>query len=124
MPLTLVALALALAACGGDAERERPAAVTPRTDLRIEVRPRGPEGRVRRDRLRCPGDGRCDRLDPRAFAPVPGDVACTEIYGGPATGRVTGRVNGRPIDATFSRVNGCEIARWDRLEWLLGRPGP
>jgi hypothetical protein len=49
-------------------------------------------------------------------------------YGGAATARVTGTWAGRPVDAAYSRKNGCEIARWDRLVPLLpeargaGRP--
>ena len=54
-----------------------------------------------------------------AFAPVPRDAVCTLRYGGPATARVTGTWAGRPVDATYGRTNGCEIARWDRLVPLL-----
>lgn len=54
-----------------------------------------------------------------ALQPVPEDVACTEIYGGPQTGHVVGTVAGKPVDAHLSRVNGCEIARWDALAPLL-----
>ncbi|MFB9466291.1 SSI family serine proteinase inhibitor [Streptomyces cinereospinus] len=53
------------------------------------------------------------------FAPVPRDTLCTMQYGGPATARVTGTWAGRPVDATFARSDGCEIARWDRLVPLL-----
>ncbi len=49
------------------------------------------------------------------FGPVARDSMCTMQYGGPATARVTGTWAGRPVDATFDRSNGCEIARWDRL---------
>ncbi|MFF9063961.1 SSI family serine proteinase inhibitor [Streptomyces sp. NPDC014891] len=61
----------------------------------------------------------CDRLDDLTtwgtdpFAPVPPDSLCTMQYGGPATARVTGTWAGRPVDAVFSRSDGCEIARWD-----------
>jgi hypothetical protein len=50
---------------------------------------------------------------------VPADVACTEIYGGPATARVRGTLQGKPVDARFSRTNGCEIARWERNRALF-----
>ncbi|WP_308122167.1 SSI family serine proteinase inhibitor [Streptomyces sp. TRM70350] len=53
------------------------------------------------------------------FAPAPRDTMCTMQYGGPATARVTGTWAGRPVDSTFDRSNGCEIARWDRLVPLL-----
>ncbi|TGN74546.1 hypothetical protein E5083_20295 [Streptomyces bauhiniae] len=58
-----------------------------------------------------------------AFAPVPPDSLCTMIDGGPATAHVTGYWAGRPVDATFSRGNGCEIARWDRLVPFLPEAG-
>jgi hypothetical protein len=53
---------------------------------------------------------------------VPANVACTEIYGGPATARVRGTLNGESVDARLSRTNGCEIARWGRNAALLKRP--
>ncbi len=59
---------------------------------------------------------------PEAFAPVPDDAACTAIYGGPATAHLTGTFKGESVDARFSLRNGCEIARWQRLTWLLGEP--
>jgi len=69
----------------------------------------------------------CRRLaagGPRLFAPLPKDIVCTEIYGGPQVARVVGFVQGKRIWATFSRVNGCHISRWDRLSpWLLPRGG-
>ena len=65
----------------------------------------------------------CARLDAggRAlFAPLSPKVVCTQIYGGPQRARVTGMLHGRPVWATFSRSNGCEIARWARVSpWLL-----
>jgi hypothetical protein len=65
----------------------------------------------------------CDRLQTggRAlFAPLSPKVVCTEIYGGPQRARVTGVLDGRPVWATFSRSNGCHIARWARVSpWLL-----
>ncbi|MEV7200065.1 SSI family serine proteinase inhibitor [Streptomyces griseoluteus] len=57
------------------------------------------------------------------FAPVPPDGICTMIDGGPATAHVTGHWAGRPVDADFSRRNGCEIARWDRLVPFLPSAG-
>ena len=58
------------------------------------------------------------------FAPLPPNIVCTEIYGGPQQARVTGVVRGKPVRATFSRVNGCEIGRWQRISpWLVPRGG-
>ncbi|MGW7369128.1 SSI family serine proteinase inhibitor [Streptomyces sp. NPDC054841] len=58
-----------------------------------------------------------DAQDP--FEPVDGDSMCTMQYGGPATARITGSWQGRSIDATFDRSDGCEIRRWEQLEPVL-----
>ena len=47
------------------------------------------------------------------------DRVCTLQYGGPATARVTGTVDGEAVDARFSLTDGCEIARWRAAESLL-----
>jgi hypothetical protein len=60
----------------------------------------------------------------RLFAPVPKNVACTEIYGGPQVARVVGTVKGVRVWASLSRTNGCQISRWERLSpWLLPAGG-
>ncbi|MGW8597978.1 SSI family serine proteinase inhibitor [Streptomyces sp. NPDC055893] len=67
----------------------------------------------------------CDRLDEVTtwgtdpFAPPQPDSLCTMQYGGPATAHVTGTWAGRPVDATFNRTDGCEIARWDGFTPVL-----
>ncbi|MET4923692.1 SSI family serine proteinase inhibitor [Streptomyces sp. PSRA5] len=67
----------------------------------------------------------CARLDELAgegrdpFAPVPDGQMCTMQMGGPATARVTGTWQGRSVDATFSRKNGCEISRWQNMVPVL-----
>ncbi|MCO5998576.1 SSI family serine proteinase inhibitor [Actinoallomurus rhizosphaericola] len=58
------------------------------------------------------------------FAPTPKDQMCTQIYGGPQTATVTGTWNGKKIDATFNRRNGCEIKRWGNLASLFGATPP
>jgi len=55
----------------------------------------------------------------RPFAATPRDTVCTQIYGGPQEALVTGRFRGRVIRAHFSRSNGCEIARWNRVRLLF-----
>ena len=45
--------------------------------------------------------------------------ACTQIYGGPETARVTGTIGGEMVDRRFSRTNGCEIAAYRRAAGLL-----
>ena len=59
------------------------------------------------------------RLPIGAFAPVPRNVACTEIYGGPQVASVFGRTAGKDFNATFTRTDGCEITRWDRVRFLF-----
>jgi Subtilisin inhibitor-like len=65
----------------------------------------------------------CRRLadtTPSAFAPVPTDVVCTQVYGGPQKAVVKGTFGIRRIWASFRRRNGCEIDRWKRFSpWLL-----
>ena len=56
-------------------------------------------------------------------APVEPDTACTQQFGGPETGSLRGQVRGKAIDARFSRTNGCEIARWDKVAPLLEAAG-
>ncbi len=107
--------ALALVACGEEREAEAPAP----SQLTVTVHPEGPEHPGERRVVDCATDAACEV----PLAPTPPDVACTEIYGGPATATVKGTRDGEPVEAEFSRINGCEIARWDDAEALLG-PAP
>ena len=102
------------------------------TDLRITVD--DGSGQVRTWRLTC-DDAGGDHPDPQAacaalarmdapFAPLPKDLLCTEIYGGPQTAKVEGVYRGVPTLAEFRRTNGCEISRWDAyLAVLVERGG-
>jgi hypothetical protein len=104
------------------------AAAAALTSLSIAFSP-GDGGAAKHWTLRCgPAGGTlpqaaqaCRRLaaldDP--FAPVPDDAVCTQVYGGPQTARVTGRFRGRPVWVRFGRGNGCEIARWRRVDFLF-----
>ena len=56
------------------------------------------------------------------FAPVPKDAICTMIHGGAQTATVSGSWEVRQVNASFNRLNGCEIARWDRVKHLLEPP--
>jgi hypothetical protein len=64
-----------------------------------------------------------DGMAPKTFEPVGDMVACTQQYGGPETATVTGTLHGDTIDAKFSRVNGCEISRWEQAAPLLEAAG-
>lgn len=69
--------------------------------------------------------GACAKLDSLSrwgkdlFAGVPKGSKCTMQYGGPATARITGTWAGRPVNAQFSRADGCEISRWNRFVPVL-----
>lgn len=113
----ILVLAVALAGCGA-AEEEAPSAPGQggtATRLVVEVRPRGDDGPAQRRVVTR------TELTEADLAPVDPQTACTEIFGGPQTARVTGTLRGEAVDARFSRQNGCEIARWDRAASLLGR---
>ena len=62
------------------------------------------------------------RAAERPFAPVPRDMMCTQIYGGPETATVRGTWRGEGVQATFQRTDGCEISRWNRIAPVL-QPG-
>lgn len=65
----------------------------------------------------------CQRLEAggwRLVSPVREGSICTQIYGGPQVARVVGQLEGRKIWARFTRVDGCQISRWNKLSpWLF-----
>lgn len=65
----------------------------------------------------------CRRLSAggwKLVVPVPAGAICTQIYGGPQVARVVGYLKGKRVWARFTRENGCQIARWNKLSpWLL-----
>lgn len=126
VPLLLVALFAA--ACGGGGATTRDA----QTAVVITLWPHGQgKGSPKTAQIVCdPVSGNlpdlaaaCATLASKAgraaLDPVPLDRACTEVYGGPAEARIMGTVGGAPVDARLSRVNGCEIERWQALSALL-----
>ena len=71
---------------------------------------------------RCEPGAACRRLlaaGRAIFAPTPPGTACTQIYGGPQIAVVTGTLAGRRVWARFRRRDGCEVARWNRVAFLL-----
>ncbi len=126
---------LVLAGCGtetggGDAAEPPP---QPGYDLEITFWPDGKEGEGRTATLMCdPAGGThpdpdkaCAALDahPEALHPVPGDMACTQIYGGDQVAEVQGvGPDGASVRAVLNRANGCEIARWDALAPVIELP--
>ena len=119
--VALVALAL-VAGCGEDDETPA-SSQAPFADLTVTVE----NGEAKNVRCDAPEDSKvCGALadiDPKTFEPVPGNQACTQQYGGPETATVKGTLDGKEIDAKFSRVNGCEITRWDQAKALFEAAG-
>ena len=124
--LAFVAL-VATGCMGRPANSEGEGDAAPTTALEISVMPGG-EAPTKIWTLRCPSAGNlpdaaqaCEQLlqieDP--FAPVPKGASCTQVYGGPQEADVRGLFRGRPVEAHFDRGNGCEIARWDKVQFLF-----
>ncbi len=115
--------------CGSEESAEPPAPAPPATQLTVVFWPQGREGPAQEATLTCDPVGgthprpaeACDALlaHADALSPLPPDSVCTQIYGGPEEAEVSGTVDGEAVEAAFSRQNGCEIDRWDRLEPLL-----
>jgi hypothetical protein len=104
--------AAALAACGSDSP-----SAAPTTNLVVRVDPDGANGPKPAKEARL----RATSLTPRDLAATPPGRACTEIYGGPQTATIKGTLKGEPVDARFSRTDGCQIARWQRVRAVLAR---
>jgi hypothetical protein len=120
-------LALAAAGCGGGDDDSQDAGAAA-VNLTVTLRPEGPDGEAQTRRIECERIGPeastavCKGLagvTPKQLEPVPANVACTQIYGGPGVARVKGTLLGEPVDARFELSNGCEIERWDRNRVLL-----
>jgi hypothetical protein len=114
-------LALVLASCGGSSERASRASAT----IELSIKADDGRGTVRRASLSC-GDehhgGRCAaaaRLERFLLSKPDPRRACTEIYGGAETARISGTIGGQHVDRRFSRTNGCEIADWERAQALI-----
>lgn len=86
----------------------------------LECGPTGgshPQGQAACDRLAEAGATRSGRQE--LFRPTPEGTMCTMIHGGDATARIVGTWEGRAVDTTASRRDGCEIARWNSLVPVL-----
>jgi hypothetical protein len=128
--IVLIGLALAAAGCGKDDEGAATSQVPTFAELTVSVDHDGDgAGKARTTQVKCtPATDSVEcaalaEMKPRAFAPTAGTVACTEQYGGPQTAVVKGTLHGKPVDARFSRINGCEIARWNAVADVLGAAG-
>jgi hypothetical protein len=122
-PATTIACAALLFGCG-DGEETSTAAAS--TNLTIELDADGSGGKApQRTQVICEQGMQTSpcpqlaELDAADFAPVPRQMPCTEIFGGPDVVTITGTLHGEPVNAKFSRSNGCEIERFGRILPLL-----
>lgn len=59
------------------------------------------------------------------FAPVAAGVMCPMVTTtGPQTATITGTWHGRKVSARYSRADGCQTDRWNKLEKVLGQVNP
>jgi hypothetical protein len=134
--LPLVALLGLLTACAGSPSSSASGSTTSSSsaeasddELLVEL-DRGDGTEPERYTLRCTDPADSDHPDAAAacehlagleapFVPLPGDLACTEQYGGPETAHITGRWNGEPVDLELSRTDGCRISQWESLGPVL-----
>lgn len=129
-PALLAAAALLFAACGSD-EPTTPATGGGSDELAnfvVTVDPDGTGSEAAKElqvSCKAPTDsdlcGAAAGLSDADLAPTKADVACTQQFGGPETATIKGTLRGEPVDASFSRSDGCEIARWDKVSPLLNQ---
>jgi hypothetical protein len=115
LALAVIAAAFALAACGSDKSSGS-------TDVVVTVA----APKIVKRHIRCPGAPECARLAKLTVSDFnrPKNAACTQQFGGDWKATVTGTLHGRPLAANFMLTNGCEISRWQRFAWLLGKRAP
>jgi hypothetical protein len=97
------------------------------SSLTVSLDPDGPDGPEEEmtEEVSCE-DGSDDPvclavagMDVEALEPVSPDTACTELFGGPDTASLEGRIEGNDVDVDLTRANGCEIERFDAAVPLL-----
>ena len=124
----LIGILVAAVGCGA---AQSSSSALPDTQLTMSLWAQGHgKGEPTRWTLRCnPAGGTlsrpaaaCRRLAAMKapFAPLRDDLVCTDLYGGPQQALIAGRYQGRRIWVLLSARNGCEIARWNQLAFLVG----
>ena len=137
--LSTFALAVALSACGptpsgSPTSGTSAGSTSPPTGDQLVISVKDGSGRTTTWRLTCdpPGgthpdpEAACQALEKAgatALRPVPKGLSCTQVYGGPETAVITGTWRGQAVSSRLSRINGCEISRWNALEGLLPKGG-
>jgi hypothetical protein len=120
-------VAAALAGCGSDEATQAGGPTGQLASLVVTVDDDGAKGsgQPRELKLDCakPTDsqacGAAAGISAADLQKTAGDVACTQIFGGPEQATIKGKIRGEAVDATFTRTDGCEIERWDRVKALL-----
>ena len=140
--LGLLLALLTVATFGGCGDDDEPAA--PQTastpaggGIELSIRHGDGAGNTQTGTLTCRGDvqraggfltrratvdelcAKARAIKPLLTTPSDEQRACTQIYGGPETARITGTIDGEQVDRRFSRTNGCEIADFNRAGELL-----
>ncbi|HUP31545.1 MAG TPA: SSI family serine proteinase inhibitor [Gaiellaceae bacterium] len=128
----LIAVIAAAVGCGTSAGAPAPTSpgATSRTSLTITYWAQGAEqGVSARWTLRCvPTAGTLPRAAAACrklagmttpFAPIPADAMCTQQYGGPQVAIVAGTFRGKQLWVKLQNRNGCEIARFKNLSFLV-----
>ena len=121
-------LVISVAACGSEQDEAEDGAGGAEPQTVLEIRVTDEDAEERWDLTCEPAGG--DHPDPEAactalaqhrdaLSPFPPETACTQQYGGPQEATVEGTIEGERFRGTFSRRDGCEIARWEALRPLL-----
>ena len=127
MATTLVAIALSTG-CGSDEPSPSSSGNSDLADLTVTVDSDG-EGSATPKTMdltcKAPTDsqacGAAAGISEADLAPTKEGTACTQVFGGPETATIKGTIRGNPVDAQFSRSDGCEIERWANVEPLLSQ---
>jgi hypothetical protein len=123
--LVLGLVVAALAGCGGATQAGGPTGKLAELTVTVDSDGAKGAGKPKQLELDCakPTDsqacGAAAGVSAADLRKTGGDVACTQIYGGPEVATIKGTIRGDDVDATFTRTDGCEIARWDRVKALL-----
>lgn len=119
-PALLIACLVSAACGGGDGAGTATGAPEDRVRVVIEGQARGVPPEVEAACADRPA--LCETV--RQVIDVDPAEVCTEVYGGPEVMTITGTLDGAPLRARVTRINGCEIARYERMLAALDSLGP